>query len=308
MDDRTWISPAWRRTRRVLSVLSMATLTVGGTQLVAATSADAATTVVYSVHKTSSTSSEPRQRAFARCNPGDMLVGTGAMIPSSGDEVPVPTLKLTSIRPVVTPSAGVDDGVWALAEEPSSGYDDPWSVTAIAICAEPGGVVRDAELVTAVTEPSRAVFKQTAAVCPSGKRATGSGAAVQISGGSVGDGNRQLGLQLNRTSGPMDISRAAAATAGETPVRWSLFSYAICASPIPGAAVHGTLATAGDSVTCADGKRVLSVGGGGSLTYPGPSFLYTLYTSGDLRTFSVSMTGVPYPEGGVAVGAVCAPV
>jgi hypothetical protein len=98
MDDRTWISLAWRNTRRVLSVLSMATLTVGGTQLAAATSAHAATAVVHSVHKPSPTSSESRQRAFARCNPGDMLVGTGALIPSSGDEVPVPKLKLTSIR------------------------------------------------------------------------------------------------------------------------------------------------------------------------------------------------------------------
>jgi hypothetical protein len=302
MDDRTWGRRRWWRVRRLLAVLSMAMLTIGGTQLVAATSADAATTTIYLVTKRSPGGSEPHREAFARCHPGDMLVGGGAGLSSS------PPMTLTRIQPVVTPSPLVDDGMRATGEETRSGYGGGWEVIAQAICAKPGGAVRDVELVSAVTGPSRERFQQTAAVCPSGKRALGSGAAVRTLNGAVGNGNNQLGLQLNRTSGPMDISRAAAAATTATPAQWSLISYAICARPIDGAVVHGGLGhpPGNEYYTCPQNKRVLSVGGGGPLHYPGQAFLFALESLEDLRQFSVGMVGLP--DGQIAIGAVCAPV
>jgi len=122
----------------------------------------------------------------------------------------------------------------------------------------------------------------------------------------MGDGNRQLGLQLNRTSGPMDISRSAAAANTATPAPWRLVSYASCAQPIEGAAVHGFLWPSGGEFSCPVGQRALSVGGGGPLQYPGQAFLDLLEATADLHDFAVEMVGVPNLQ--IAVGAVCAPI
>ena len=282
----------------------MAMLAVGGTQLVAVTSADAAITIIYSVEKMSLNTSEVHKEVFAKCfYPDDLLVGSGAKITAG--------IVLTGIQPERGPGL-LPAGVRAFAENPPGsgiGETDRWVVIAYAICARPGGVVRDVEVVKAATEPSVQRFQHTAARCPDGKRAVGSGAAVQTSDGAVGDGNRQLGLQLNRTSGPMDISRAAAAAFPATPAPWSLVSYAICARPIPGAAVHGTLRPVGGVFSCPANTRVFSVGGGGPLRYPGQSFLHILEPSADLQSFHVQMRDrAPVePPLQVAIGAVCAP-
>jgi hypothetical protein len=150
------------------------------------------------------------------------------------------------------------------------------------------------------TSPASPTFLATAAVCPSGKQVTGTGSRIVNSGG-------QVGLQLNRASGPLDISRSTARErANGYAGLWTLTSYAICANPV-GLVAEGTLTnSSGTSFTCPTSThRVHSVGGGGSLVDSGPVFLRLLYPFSNLRTVQVFMTGPPI--GGMAIQAVCGP-
>ena len=78
------------------------------------------------------------------------------------------------------------------------------------------------EIVPGVTEGS-ARFKTALARCPSGTVAYGTGAAVP----SIG----RIGLQMTRTSGPLDISRATGRADNNYSGSWTLTSYAIYARP-----------------------------------------------------------------------------
>ena len=152
-------------------------------------------------------------------------------------------------------------------------------------------------IVSAGTTESSSVFKQAIADCPGSTLAVGGGAAIT-------NGDHQVGLQLSRLAGPLDIARATGREdANGFALDWSVTAYAVCADRISGAAIYGTIAAQSATEECPPDKFVLSLGGGGSLTDSGPYFLQTMYPFGD-RSWTVEMTGPPV--GQTAVQALCA--
>src|SRR4029453_1930338 len=109
-------------------------------------------------------------------------------------------------------------------------------------------------------------------------------------------------LQLNRTSGPLDISRAA----GRESVigyagQWNLHSFAVCAQPQGQIHASDTVAAGARTTNyCSNGLYTHGAGGGGGLTDGGPVWLQEIYPHYDLRGVDVALTGPTYPSiGGV---------
>jgi hypothetical protein len=118
-----------------------------------------------------------------------------------------------------------------------------------------------------------------------------------------------IGLQLTRTSGPLDISRAA----GRVDTRfgsvgnWTLTSEVICARRAGGIHVDGD-SSLGDSVSAScDTGTVHGRGGGGGLTDGGLSWLYSIQPFNNLKYVNVRMTSPLNPSiGGMIAHFTCA--
>lgn len=234
--------------------------------------------------------SRPVKQAIARCGPGEQVVGGGAII----DDFFGFQVVLTELRPF--DGGGQPDGYVATAQEPAAGFTGGWQFGAIALCASP---VAGHVIVSDTTDLNSSTFKANAAVCPAGKLVTGTGSRIDNAGG-------QVGLHLNRSSGPRDISRSSARErANGYSGDWSLTSYAICANPIAGMTEEGELAPGGAANFRCPSGRVHSVGGGGGLVDSGPFFLKGLFMNADLTIVTVAMTGAP--AGGTVVQAICGP-
>lgn len=180
-------------------------------------------------------------------------------------------------------------------------FTGKWSLTAYALCAAKRYGQGWQIVAGAPSSQSPATFKSVVAVCPSGKRVVGTGAAIGLP--SV-DGYGRVGLQLSRASGPRDISRATARVNGYHK-SWGLRAFAICASSSLHFTAEGKVVGAsGATYSCSKpSHRLHSVGGGGSLTDSGPVFLQALRPWVGLHTAQVVMTG--RPRGGITVQAVC---
>ena len=234
---------------------------------------------------------ESGKTATAFCQPGDVVVGGGAW----ADDFGANRVMLTQLQPVKGGSTTLDR--FAAAAQSPPGFNGIWDLTAYALCADP---LDGHQIVSHDTDPASPTFLATEAECPGDKLTIGTGSRILTPA-------RRVGLQLSRPSGPLDISRTTAREiTGGNPDDWRLVSYAVCADPIPGMAVRGTLtSTAGGSFTCPSGY-VHAVAGGGSLTDSGPVFLRELTPLPNLRTVRVFMTGPAV--GGIAVQAVCGPL
>jgi hypothetical protein len=225
-----------------------------------------------------------------RCPVGKSVLGGFFAVSDYAD-----TALATKSRPFTD---GNGDGYTVEAQRPSADPNERWQIRATAICANrpPGH-----QIVHHLTSSSSTTFKTTSAVCPAGKLVVGTGAEVL-------NGSNQVGLVLNRPSGPRDISRASAREdATGYGGSWALASYAICANPIPGAVQESHVhpgPNRGMAYYCADDKYAISIGGGGGLIDLGPYFLATQYSS-IWRSYALNMTGVP--PGGMAITAICAP-
>jgi hypothetical protein len=168
-----------------------------------------------------------------------------------------------------------------------------------------------------------ATFQHVASRCPDGTVAWGSGAeihAINSEGRQAPSG--QIGLQLMRTSGPLDIVRATGreSVTGH-PGRWHLSAYAICAkrlitgaNPRPWILVDPELHADGNvssgtyaSARCPDGFRTHGLGGGGGITDGGPAWLQSIAPHFDLKGVEVRMTGLLNPSiGGMVAHQTCA--
>jgi hypothetical protein len=146
-------------------------------------------------------------------------------------------------------------------------------------------------------------FQHAEAVCPTGKRAISAGGNIVRAGAQSG----AVALQLVRTSGPRDISRATAReAAGGNTGSWFVTSYVMCGPTalVGTTAPAGTLVnSAGAGVTCPAGTLVHGAGGGGSITDSGPSFLDLVEPLPGYRSEYTSMTSTPI--GGMVTQAVC---
>ncbi|MFC4117671.1 hypothetical protein [Nonomuraea zeae] len=207
------------------------------------------------VSVTSSSNSDFSKGVFADCPSGKQVLGAGGSVNQGGSKV---------VMDQIVPSSGLTR-VTVSARETEAGLATNWSVTAYAICANP---VAGLERVTATWSADSSAAKNVTGSCPAGKNITGIG-------GSIGDGEGEVLLEtvaplITMTSGRTSAAEDTTGFAGD----WSLTTYAICASPLPGQQVvvtHGPDDSAGikDAQTaCTGGTRTIGVGGAVSVPPP----------------------------------------
>ena len=241
----------------------------------------------------------PWKRAIATCPDGKHVIGGGAWVSDGGRK----TVRLTTLLPYSP--AGARDTFNVDAEAPNLQRFN-WSVTAYAMCADKTAL-SNYRIVPGFVESSK-TFQTAAARCPDGTVAFGAGAQVTAQPPYTAPGQGQIGLQLNRTSGPLDISRAAAreSVAGYAG-QWRLISYAVCAEPRGTIHAEGTVNAGAEATdTCKTGFTH-GPGGGGGLTDGGPAWLQRIYPRLDKRTVDVALTAPLYPSiGGMVAHQTCA--
>lgn len=275
--------------------LLMAMTAILGTLFVAqnvwAPRAEAVAGLVKVASPLSPKNSSTNKSVSAKCPASKRVVGGGASIDDGGRG----KVMLVQAQPVRNASGG--DTFDAIAFEPSSGFAFSWTLRAFALCAN---ALPGLGMITHSSETSSSTFKSVAVACPAGQRAISSG-------GLIIQPNGETGLQLSRTSGPLDITRVTAREdANGYSGSWTLLGFAMCADPIAGVLVQSSVFDAREGVvTCPGDTFVHGAGGGGSLTDPGPYFLQVIFLFNDLRRVHVVMTGEP--DGGMVVQAVCAP-
>ena len=240
----------------------------------------------------------PWKAATAGCPANKHVIGGGAWVSDGGRKL----VRLTTLRPQYLD--GAHDAYIVQAEAPGLRRDFSWSVTVYAVCADENAL-KDYRIVPGSPGLSSARFQTAAAVCPTGTLAYGTGAGITTPIPNAAPARGQIGLQLTRTSGPLDISRAAARSSGIGYVGpWQLTSYVICAQPRGTIHVEGAGAT-GDEVTdsCKTGFTH-GPGGGAGLFDNGPAWLQKIYPSYDGKSVAVAMTAPPV--GGIIAHQTCA--
>ena len=296
-----------RKASRCAALLAALAAIVSGAQLASPSPAAAISGVDRYAETSDKNSYEPRKSADAECPAGKHVVGGGASVSEDGHRVRLTALQPYSYTPDVDALETLD-GFRAEAEAPRLRKDFEWSVTAYAICADkaalPGHQIRSEPPVV-----SSKAFQTATARCPIGTVAFGSGARAGATPNPLaGNAQGEIGLQLNRTSGPLDISRASAReSAAGFPGQWGLVSYAICAQPRGNIHFEGTIAPGATATNTCNGGLTHGPGGGGGLTDGGPVWLRRIEPSLDHKTVSVALTGSLAPSiGGVVAHQTCA--
>jgi hypothetical protein len=305
------------RTRRSCVGL-IAAMLLAGVLLAAAQPAAAVPGLVLKT-EVSAWNDVPSKGALVDCpgDPGDyVVVGAGAKVYDGGRHLVRLTRVMPNRRKLIS---NYRYFVQVKAEAPGLSRDFAWYIKAYAVCARDFGLDDYSMPSAFIHNGASTTFDHVEAVCPDGKVAYAAGAEVWgVDGQGQEISTGQLGLQLNRTSGPLDITRATAreSAAGYNGA-WRLRSRAICAKRVmfwpghpyypqnSGIHVDGNLFLSTQGTTyCDDGFLVHGIGGGGGTTDGGAAFLQSLYPTDDLHGMTVAMTGVPI--GGMIAHHTCA--
>jgi hypothetical protein len=233
------------------------------------------------------------------------VLGGGGEIRDDGHDI----ARMTGLVPV---SSSNLDYFEASAEAFFHGQYEPWSLAAFAICA-PESSLKDYRIVWQqyANVDSTTFFKGTAE-CPGDRVAYSAGGRIlDLFPTFTG----RIGLQMVRTSGPLDIARATARENGplDTPNPWWLDVYAVCAKGQGDIHVEGAGDPDGDrKVTsfCHDPVDYVHGAGGGAsgpgITDAGRSWIKSIVPSSALRSMKASMVGPDSPSGGVVTSHTCA--
>ncbi len=294
---------------RNVGVVALAAIAaiVGAIQLAAPEPAAAVAGLQRTFSHSQLTGPEPVKQATAECPNGKHVIGGGAVVHDGGRKL----VRLTWLIPWTPPTPGDPrkDGYYVTAEAPNLSSNYNWYVTAFAVCADKGDTLSGYTIKQDWTDVSSSggPFAQTSARCRSGTVAYGTGAAIFTSGADP-SGQGQIGLQLTRTSGPLDISRATAReSASGYGAAWQLVSYAVCAERRGQIHAEGTIAPAATATDACDSGRTHGPGGGGGLTDGGPVWLQEIYPFPTLNAVRVDLTGPLYPSiGGMVAHQTCA--
>lgn len=223
------------------------------------------------VSATSALNSDANKAAIVACPNGKSVVGMGSDINAGVGQV-------QQIE-VFANDALTEVDVLAIEDEDT--YSGPWSVTAFAICA-------DAAVRVVAVSSNDSAAKTVGVTCPTGKRLSGTGA--EITGGFG-----QVGLHfLIPTLDLTNVTGAAFEDETGTPNNWSLRSYGICHTPLPGQ-VRVLASSAIDSTAvktafaaCPAGTKV--IGGSGAVAGVGAEgqvFISRMSPNQPLSTFGV---------------------
>ncbi len=306
---------------RAVATLATIAAAIAGVQLAAPEPASAIPGLKRVVAETPAANNQPSKISGASCPDEYLVLGGGAVVRDGGRNI----VRLIASKPQ-RQRIIFDYYSWiAKAEAPDLGRDFDWSLTAYAICAH-RHFLDDYEIKEAFTHNgASATFEHVDARCPSDAVAYGGGGEV-IGLDAAGDGaplgipTGQLGLQLVRTSGPLDIARVTARESARGYLgQWRLKAYAICADrrvrstaggPFVDSGVHALGRISGSTSAeffCPDGFRTHGAGGGGGLTDGGPSWLRAIHPHNGLGGVTVAMTAPLRPSiGGMVAHQTCA--
>jgi hypothetical protein len=288
-----------RRGRRVAVLAALAAIAAGASLAAAAPAGAVLGLQVY--QGTSVDDTWPTKLARADCPASKHIVGGGGRVLGRSD------VRLTALMPISIseqPDPALPDRFHAIAQAPSlSQSGNAWRVVAYAICADRNflddrnyQIVPDANHLS-----SSAQFQRSAAVCPAGTVAYSAGANIESPNGRVG-------LQLNRTSGPQDISRATAREDTGYTGSWKVRSYAVCAGSSGSMHFEDTIAPGAFAEhRCGGSYQLHGPGGGGGLTDGGPSWLTRIEPDTLHKKVTVQLTAPLSPSiGGMVAHATCA--
>lgn len=148
--------------------------------------------------------------ASATCPAGKNVIGLGGYVTGGNGQV-----VLTELLP-----DAMSAKVRAVAYEDASGYDGDWSVTAVAVCADPPpGLQR-----VSTQSPGDSDAKEWTVTCPNGKKILGLGGRLNgFEGRILLDALQPFG----GVSGQLHASEDAAGLSGN----WSVTAVAMCADP-----------------------------------------------------------------------------
>jgi hypothetical protein len=174
------------------------------------------------VTSTGVSDSVARKQKIASCPSGKQLTGLGGAIVSSATG----QVRLESFS-ALSPFGTTANGANIIAAEDETGLSANWAVDAYAICANP---LPGQQLVSAVSAAGSPGRQLQSASCPSGKRAVGIGAQIQVQSGGFG----QVGLDtlLSSPLGSPPTAHVAFASEDQNGFAgtWTLTSQAICAN------------------------------------------------------------------------------
>ena len=285
-----------RRQRRVVLFVTGVLIAASLAQVAAIAPAAGVSGLVRIASARSADNSNGLKSASAVCPAGKRVVGGGAVINDHG----AGEVMLSAAHPMKSDSTYRYD---VIGQEPDGGFMGAWWIQAFALCAGP---LAGYALVTRSTgEFSSATFQSAVVECPAGTKALSAGGLVVASGGGVAS---NVGLQLVRPSGPLDIARATGREGpGGSAASWQVLTFAICAKPIADTVVASQVVTdvRSAAVKCPDGTVVHGAGGGGSVTDAGETYLQTLKPRSSLLRAKVKMTTAP--AAGMVAQVVCAP-
>jgi hypothetical protein len=248
---------------------------------------------------------DPTKSVKAFCPQDWVVLGGGGEVRDDGNDI----ARLTGLVPV---KASPRNYYEAHAEAWYEGQYEPWSLKAYAICAPESQVDNHWVFSETVGNPESKTFLGGTASCQGNRVAYGAGGYINDPFPSF---QGRLGLQLVRTSEPLDIGRATARE--ETPLDtdnpWFLTTYVVCATREGDVHVEGNSAPSGSlTATSYCDRAVQRVhGGGGGASGPGVSdagrsWLKAIVPSADLRSVSTTMVGYQVPSGGVVAHHTCA--
>lgn len=219
----------------------------------------------------------PTKQAVAPCPSGKVVVGGGGEI--VGNETR--TTVLTSLQPLS--AAGIQPARFVASGRALATAGD-WSIVAYALCVDTAAM--QPYLINETTSPSStSVFRSGTSRCPAGM--------VAYSAGGIAPPG--FGLQMVRTSGPLDIGRATVRATTNTVNESSRMKTSVVCGPRKDdiAAqvniVNGSFA----GLQCPTGQQIHGAGGGLGLTDGGTNWLRSLrptLTQQEPRGMTVRMT------------------
>jgi hypothetical protein len=238
--------------RRWAAVVGVAVVAVTGLQVVTAQAASALP--AYTVRTKTSGALGPgtTKWAAASCEAGEVVMGGGGEIVGGQ----VWTTVLTGLQPKPLTGGIHQFVVSGRALRPE--MNESWQVKAYAWCAPeesmPGYLV--IKTTTGLSQEKK--WLQGKSVCTGGRVAYSAGVTTSQPG--------YFGVQMVRTSGPLDIARATVRAFHEmaTPPWWTLSTYAVCGLPRDGVVAVAQLSGGPlSSVSCPSGTQQINGAGGG---------------------------------------------
>jgi hypothetical protein len=187
--------------------------------------------------------------AYAFCPTGKRVIGGGGIVRNAGSSVAIHMLR---------PEPGSLRDAFLAAASETTPYNGDWSVTAVAVCADPLPGLQYVYSETGIDSNS---FKSNVATCPAGTKVIGAGGAVNIGRGRV------VLDEITPATNLQTVRASAYEAEGGNPDVWALSTWAVCAEPMPGLTLVTKLGTrsAGQSkaifVDCPAGTKVHAAGG-----------------------------------------------